>query len=87
MNSERTTSTADIPRGSTPLPAAVLVAYKALLDVCSANKVPLRTLLETPEASRLHAAAVKIEEQASIIKRQREIIAHLEQQLDIDNEL
>lgn len=87
MNSNRTTSTADIPRGSTALPSAVLAAYKALLDACSKNKVPLRTLLETPEASRLHAAAQEIEALRAQVAKQREIIADLEQKLGIDDEL
>lgn len=93
-NSERTTSTADIPKGSTPLPAPVLEAYKNLIDVCSANHVPLRTLFAVDHIERLHEAALKIETldaeldaSVRIRKQQRDIIAKLEQQLGIDNEL
>ncbi|WP_261563497.1 hypothetical protein [Frankia tisae] len=83
-NSERTTSTADIPKGSTPLPAPVLEAYKNLIDVCSANKVPLRTLFSVDHIEKLHEATLKIEELEKIVKQRGKLIALYEKDLGLD---
>lgn len=84
MNSN-STSTADIPRGCTPLPQPVLVAYKNLLDVCSANKVPLRTLFASADVERLHAAQMQVEDLKVVVARQRRVIADLEKRLGLDD--
>jgi len=91
-------NTADIPKGSKALPAPVLEAYKAFLDATHKHNVPLRALIESPDAEKVRLAldAVKqvqeenrklqlrVDEQAATISGLRATIRDLEKKYGED---
>jgi hypothetical protein len=96
MTNSKTSSTADIPRGSQPVPREVGDAFQNLCEVCRANRVPMEAAMRHALAYKnmfhdmqdnWHEAQAEICRRGETIKRQREIIANLERQLGIDDEL
>lgn len=96
MTNSKTTSTADIPRGSQPVPREVGDAFQHLCEVCRAARVPFEDAMRHALAYKnmfhdmqdnWHEAQAEICRRGDTIKRQREIIANLERQLGIDDEL
>lgn len=87
-------STADIPRGSKPVPEEVGQALRELIRVTAKHGVPLARVLEAPDTRKVREAEelaatrqFLIEKQDRLIDRLRARIAELETQLGIDDEL
>lgn len=87
---------AGMPPGAKPVPREVGDAFQHLCEVCKANRVPFEAAMRHALSYKnmfhdmqdaWHDAQAELCKRGDTIKRQREIIARLEKQLGIDEEL
>jgi hypothetical protein len=72
---------------SKSLPPAVLDSLRKLLDVCGKHNVPLHALIESPSGQRVREAEEESTRLRAQVEHQRRVIAKLESDLGIDQDL